>query len=217
MLANQEILKRRQVIQYAFADELSAEQIQQAIALWEELFYDSPTFISKIFQFTNKLEDKLNLTPSKRLKLMTNLVSSFNLLKDSVIIDPQDIEAEAEPMSDDCIIFNALLSEATTYLQQHHSEDIVLLKQYLLEDIYQLSFKAKVYQALLLWCQHIDQNSVVIREEVNKRQMAEFIDFLYEELCDVLGAKQTDLLFSSIVSQCEQLPAAKRFSPHDLL
>lgn len=150
---------------------------------------------------------------------MTNLVSSFNLLKDSVIIDPQDIgsEVKQEPMTDDYVIFNAMLSEMIAYLQQHHSEDIALLKQYLLEDIYQCSFKAKTYQALLLWCQHIDQDSLVLHEKVNKRQMAEFMDFLYEELCDVLGAKQTDLLFSSIVNHCEQLPAAKRFSPHDLL
>ncbi len=215
MLANEEIIKRRQVIQHAFADELSPQQVQQAIILWEELFYDNPTFIAKIFQFTNKLSDELNLTQSKRLKLMTNLVSSFNLLKDSVIIVPQDIEAE--PMTDDYVIFNAMLSETITYLQQHHSEDIALLKQYLLEDIYQLSFKSKTYQALLLWCQHIDQESLVLREEVNKRQMAEFMDFLYEELCDVLGAKQTDLLFSVVVSHCERRPEAKRFSPHDLL
>ncbi len=217
LLSNQERIKRRQIIQYALADELSPQQIQQAITLWDEFFHDSPTFVAKIFHFTNKLTEALNLTSSEQLKLMTNLVSSYNLLKNIDVTKLQETEIQQRTMTDDYVIFNAILSEIIIYIKQHYADELPLFKQYLLEDMHQFKLPAKTQQTLLSWCQFIDNNGFVIDKNVSERQMAEFIDFLYEELCDMLAAKQTDLLFSIIVNNCEKRPEAKRFSPHELI
>lgn len=217
LLVNEELIKRKQIIQHAFADELSPQQIEKAIVLWDNLFRYSATFASKTFQFTNILCVELNLHPSNRLRLMTKLLRSFNLLKDSTIVEPPPLEVQHKTMSDNSIIFNAMLSEIVDYLKQEHPENIPLLKQYLLEEIPLLEFEPKALQALLTWCKLMDSNSLIIDEGLSKQKMTAFIDLLYEELCGLFGAKQTDLLFSIVITNCEKRPEAKRFSPHDLL
>ena len=216
LLSNEEIVKRRQIIQHAFADEFSPQQIKQAIALWDDVFHDSPTFISKIFQFVSQLSHKFGLPSRDRFKLMKCLMNSFNLLKYTDIIEPQSIITQA--MTDDYVIFNAVLSETIAYLKQQFIEELPIFKQYLLEEIPNLSLAPQAQKALLTWCQLIDNEEIlVIRENFNQQQMTDVIDLLYEELCGLFGAKQTDLLFSTVVDNCEKYPEAKHFSPHELL
>lgn len=217
LLSHKERIKRRQIIQHALIDQLSSQQVEQAIALWDTLFHDSPTFVAKIFPFTSKLVVELNLSSAKKLKLMTSLMASFNLLKDAVIVEPVVFETQRKPMTDVYIIFNAILSEIIVYLKQHYAEDIPLFKQYLIEEIAQLELKPKAYQELLTWCQRIEKEGYLIHQDVNKDQMVAFMDFLYEELCSMFGAKQTDALFSTVVNHCEKYPEAKKFSPHNLI
>ncbi len=242
MITQEEAIKRHQAIEHAFANTLSSEQVQQAITLWDKAFYDSPLFVSKIPLFINKLKDEISIDPNEQFKLANSLARSFTILKniplkerpngvDKTLATESNIptlqqkkerirkkeKQQQETMTDDYIIFNAVLHEVISYLNQHYLDCLLPFRDALIKGLPQLKFKSQAHEKVIECCLSMDKPVLImICKDLSQGQMAEFVDFIYEELCALLGAEATDSLFSSVMKNCDKLPEARRFSPHQL-
>lgn len=235
MVTHIEAEQRKQAIKHAFSDTLSHEQVRQAINLWNESFYDSPLFVSKIPLFVNQLKEFIPLNSGDQFKLANNLARSFTMLKNelkqknnsvqnttskvefskSFIPKLETHHDEHLAMEDKYIIFNAILQETIHYILQNLPNKMSHFKKSILQGLTQLNLPSQSYQELKACCQSLDNTKVImIREHFSQDQMITFIDFIYEELCDLFGAEQADSIFSMIIKKCDNLPAAKKFSPH---
>ncbi len=217
VISAKEVNNRHLVIQKALEKDYSPKQIKDAIALWDNAFYQSPLFVSKIPVFIANLSRTLNLSSNEQLRLIKKLIGEYHALnKPKQKITPKK-QKKAPSLSPEYIIFNSFLKGVVFYIKQEKTQDLSDLQSILLEELPQIKAKKEVNQQYISWCESITKEKLfIIHHNMNPEYMAEFIDFLYEEFCHLLGAKYTDHLFSNIMKKCNKLPAAQYFSPYKL-
>ena len=114
----------------------------------------------------------------------------------------------------DIQVFTAICENLIEGAQKSGFREFGEFKLALTEHLGSAKLASKVSEMLLNWVSH---ESELINGIIPRDRLAQIVNIFYISLCEAVGPVTGDAILNNAVTQADSLPAAKQFSPRQLL